>query len=206
MYSKYFKITWVHPVLVFLAMVLDGAIALNAASILYRLPMAASPYLVLLFLLAPTLVGSEGIKNPSDQYLLAFTVGLVYDLYYTGYVGVSMIGFPMILGIARWVQQFFEHTYFWEMMIFFFVLNCYLLFDYLAFSIINVAQQNIQEFVIFHMFPTVLLNILLFMLFYPIIEWLYALMRGAEMIDYNVTNQQIGNRMIIKRRADRFKN
>jgi len=202
--SKYFKISWVHPVLVFLALILDGVIALNWAPVLYKLPMSASPLLVLLVLLMPILVKVDNNLNEHiNLYVLAGIVGLVYDFYYTGYVGVSLIGFPLMVGLAVWGQKYFEYSYFWEMLIFFVVISIYLIFDYLAFGIINVAKANLQEFIIFHMFPSILINLIFFIVFFPALSILYRWLESPNLVDYQVENKQINNRLIFKR-SDRM--
>lgn len=202
--SKYFKISWVHPVLVFLALILDGVIALNWAPVLYKLPMSASPLLVLLVLLMPILVKVDNNLNEHiNLYVLAGIVGLVYDFYYTGYVGVSLIGFPLMVGLAVWAQKCFEYSYFWEMLIFFVVISIYLIFDYLAFGIINVAKANLQEFIIFHMFPSILINLIFFIVFFPALSILYRWLESPNLVDYQVENKQINNRLIFKR-SDRM--
>ncbi|QIL50872.1 rod shape-determining protein MreD [Weissella coleopterorum] len=202
--SKYFKITWVHPVLVFFALILDGVIALNWAPLLYKLPMSASPLLVLLVLLMPILVKTDDVLNEHlNLYFLAGVIGLIYDFYYTGYVGVSLIGFPLMVGLATWVQKYFEYSYFWEMVIFFTVISAYLIFDYLAFGVINVAKANFQEFIIFHMFPSILINLILFIIVFPALSILYRWLQAPNLVDYQVDNKQINNRLIF-RRSDRM--
>lgn len=202
--SKYFKITWVHPALVFFALILDGVIALNWAPLLYKLPMSASPLLVLLVLLMPILVKTDDVLNEHlNLYFLAGVIGLIYDFYYTGYVGVSLIGFPLMVGLATWVQKYFEYSYFWEMVIFFTVISAYLIFDYLAFGVINVAKANFQEFIIFHMFPSILINLILFIIVFPALSILYRWLQAPNLVDYQVDNKQINNRLIF-RRSDRM--
>lgn len=202
--SKYFKISWVHPVLVFLALILDGVIALNWAPVLYKLPMSASPLLVLLVLLMPILVKTDnGLNENVNLYFLAGVIGLVYDFYYTGYVGVSLIEFPLMVGLASWSQKYFDFSYLWEMLIFFMVISIYLIFDYLAFGIINVTKANLQEFIIFHMFPSILINLIFFIVLFPALSILYRWLQAPNLVDYQVENKQINNRLIFKR-SDRM--
>jgi rod shape-determining protein MreD len=193
-----------HPILVFLALLLDGAIALHGAQVLFKLPMSASPYLVLLVLLMPILSGAESnMKGSFNLFATAFVMGLIYDLYYTGYVGVSMIGFPLMVWLAQWIQKYFEHSFMWEMAIFFMVLSTYLVYDYLAFGVINVANMNPQNFVIFHMFPSLLINMIIFIISFSFLNWLYQGSREPDLNSYNVDDRQINDRMPLRRRSSR---
>ncbi|MDR3241206.1 MAG: rod shape-determining protein MreD [Lactobacillaceae bacterium] len=204
MYFKYLRISWMHPILVFLALLLDGAIALHGAQVLFKLPMSASPYLVLLVLLMPILSGAESnMKGSFNLFATAFVMGLIYDLYYTGYVGVSMIGFPLMVWLAQWIQKYFEHSFMWEMAIFFMVLSTYLVYDYLAFGVINVANMNPQNFVIFHMFPSLLINMIIFIISFSFLNWLYQGSREPDLNSYNVDDRQINDRMPLRRRSSR---
>jgi len=204
MYFKYLRISWMHPILVFLALLLDGAIALHGAQVLFKLPMSASPYLVLLVLLMPILSGAESnMKGSFNLFATAFVMGLIYDLYYTGYVGVSMIGFPLMVWLAQWIQKYFEHSFMWEMAIFFMILSTYLIYDYLAFGVINVANMNPQNFVIFHMFPSLLINMIIFIISFSFLNWLYQGAREPDLNSYNVDDRQINDRMPLRRRSSR---
>ncbi|MCM0582825.1 rod shape-determining protein MreD [Weissella diestrammenae] len=205
MYFKYLRVSWLHPILAFLALLVDGAIALHGAQILYRLPMSASPYLVLLVLLMPILSGviRTQPEQRSSVFMTAFIIGLIYDLYFTGYVGVSMIGFPLVVWFAEWIQRYFEQSYLWEMAIYFMVLSVYLVYDYLAFGVINVANMNLQNFVIFHMFPSILVNMIIFILTFTFLNWVYQGAREPNLASYHVEDRQINDRMPLKRRSSR---
>jgi rod shape-determining protein MreD len=184
-------------------MLLDGAIALNGANVLFQMPMAASPYLTLLAIVMPILTGTENQMSQFWLFAVAFLSGLTYDIFYTGYIGIAMIGFPLLLWLAKWIQHYFSHTYTWALSTWFLTLSAYLVFDYLAFGVINVANMNLQQFVLFHMFPSLILNIMFFIVFYYFANWLYQSSRVPDMDSYDVQSRELDGRMPLKRRSVR---
>lgn len=55
---KYVHTSWLHFVLVYIAIMLDGGIALYFAPVLFKMPMSASPYLSLIVMMMPVLTGT----------------------------------------------------------------------------------------------------------------------------------------------------
>jgi rod shape-determining protein MreD len=137
------------------------------------------------------------------MYGTAFIAGLIYDIYYTGYVGVSMIGFPLMVWLASSIQQYFTTSFLWGLSTWFLTLSAYLIFDYLAFGVINVADMSGENFILFHMFPSLILNIMLYVIFFSLLNWLYNGSRIPDIASYDVASKQLDGRMPLRRRSQR---
>ncbi|WP_373768745.1 rod shape-determining protein MreD [Weissella soli] len=203
MFFKYLRTWWVHPLLVFVALLLDGSLAFQGAEVLYKMPMAASPYLVILAIIMPLLSGTQDQLSTWNMYGTAFIAGLIYDIYYTGYVGVSMIGFPLMVWLASSIQQYFTTSFLWGLSTWFLTLSAYLIFDYLVFGVINVADMSGENFILFHMFPSLILNIMLYVIFFSLLNWLYNGSRIPDIASYDVASKQLDGRMPLRRRSQR---
>lgn len=57
---------------------------------------------------------------------------------------------------------------------------CRLVFDYAGFGIINLTNGNIPDFIIFHMFPTLIINLMLLVLVYGLLNYWYHTTRQPD--------------------------
>jgi rod shape-determining protein MreD len=191
---KYIRTSWLHLVLVYLAVLLDGAIALNAAPVLFKIPMSASPFLTLIVLLMPVVAGVRSQMSDIIMYGAAFAAGLLFDLFYNGVLGIAMIGFPITVLIATLVQKYFQPSFWSGMATWFVALSVYLIFDYMAFGVINLASLTIPGFIMFHLFPSLLINLLLYIIVYAPLTKLYEATKQPDVSAYesgknNLTGQ-----------------
>ncbi|WP_243677374.1 hypothetical protein [Weissella confusa] len=78
---KYVHTSWLHFVLVYIAIMLDGGIALYFAPVLFKMPMSASPYLSLIVMMMPVLTGTVTQMKERSLYIAAFLGGLLFDYF-----------------------------------------------------------------------------------------------------------------------------
>ncbi len=201
---KYIHTTWLHAILVLVAVYLDGGIALQLAGVLFKLPTAASSFLCILVILMPILSGTVNQVRMRWGYVIAFAGGLVFDIFYTGIIGIAMIGFPLTFWVAANIQRYFPNTMFWAMATWFLSLCTYLTYDYLAFGLINLANLAPASFVVFHLFPTLLINLILFLLCYQGLDFLYQATRQPDLEHYNVDRRDLNSGLNFKRRSQRY--
>lgn len=197
---KYIHTSWLHLVLVYLAVLLDGSFALHGAQVLFRTPMSASPYFTIILIIMPIISGSTKQLSKRSLYVIAFLAGLLFDLFYNGVIGIAMIGFPLTVGIAGIVQRYFVPSFWSAMATWFISLSFYLIFDYIGFGIINVARLSIPKFIIFHMFPTLLVNLMLLIIFYQVLSFLYHKTRQPDIASYNVDDKSLAGQMPLQPR------
>ncbi len=192
---KYVHTSWLHFVLVYVAIMLDGGIALYFAPVLFKMPMSASPYLSLIVMMMPVLTGTVTQMKERSLYIAAFLGGLLFDIFYSGLIGISMIGFPLTVWVASKLQRYLETLFISSVAVWFVSMSMYLVFDYAGFGIINLTNLNITDFIIFHMFPTLIVNLLLLVLVYGLLNYWYHATRQTDISAYNVDDSDLNGRM-----------
>ena len=192
---KYVHTSWLHFVLVYIAIMLDGGIALYFAPVLFKMPMSASPYLSLIVMMMPVLTGTVTQMKERSLYIAAFLGGLLFDIFYSGLIGISMIGFPLTVWLASKLQRHLPTAFISSVSVWFVSMSMYLVFDYAGFGIINLTNLNIPDFIIFHMFPTLIVNLLLLVLVYGLLNYWYHETRQPDISAYNVDDSDLNGRM-----------
>lgn len=197
---KYIPMKWLHFFLVFIAMLLDGSIALNAAPVLFHQPMSASPFLTIIVLIIPIIGGFADQLSKQSLYGAAIVSGLLFDLFYNGVVGIAMVGFPLVVWVALIIKRYFATSFGSAVLTWFIALSAYLFFDYMAFGIINMANATLSSFIIFHMFPTILVNLLILLVVYNFLVWLYKKTLHEDIANYTIADKSLDNRIPLGRR------
>jgi rod shape-determining protein MreD len=197
---KYVRTSWLHIVLVLIAVLLDGSLALYGAQVLFKTPMSASPFLTIIVLMMPVIAGVRSQLSNMTLYGIAMGAGLLFDLYYNGVIGIAMIGFPLTVWISTLVQQYFVPG-FWSAMASWFVsMSFYLVFDYFGFGVINLVTMSIPNFIVFHLFPSLLINLVLFIIFYGLLAHWYDLTKQPDSSKYGATGDSLAERFSFKKR------
>ena len=192
---KYVHTSWLHFVLVYIAIMLDGGIALYFAPVLFKMPMSASPYLSLIVMMMPVLTGTVTQMKERSLYIAAFLGGLLFDIFYSGLIGISMIGFPLTVWLASKLQRYLPTSFMSSVAVWFVSMSMYLVFDYAGFGIINLTNLNIPDFIIFHMFPTLIINLMLLVLVYGLLNYWYHATRQPDISAYNVDDSDFNGRL-----------
>lgn len=192
---KYVHTSWLHFVLVYIAIMLDGGIALYFAPVLFKMPMSASPYLSLIVMMMPVLTGTVTQMKERSLYIAAFLGGLLFDIFYSGLIGISMIGFPLTVWLASKLQRYLPTSFMSSVAVWFVSMSMYLVFDYSGFGIINLTNLNIPDFIIFHMFPTLIINLMLLVLVYGLLNYWYHTTRQPDISAYNVDDSDLNGRL-----------
>ena len=192
---KYVHTSWLHFVLVYIAIMLDGGIALYFAPVLFKMPMSASPYLSLIVMMMPVLTGTVTQMKERSLYIAAFLGGLLFDIFYSGLIGISMIGFPLTVWLASKLQRYLPTSFMSSVAVWFVSMSMYLVFDFAGFGIINLTNLNIPDFIIFHMFPTLIINLMLLVLVYGLLNYWYHTTRQPDISAYNVDDSDLNGRL-----------
>ena len=192
---KYVHTSWLHFVLVYIAIMLDGGIALYFAPVLFKMPMSASPYLSLIVMMMPVLTGTVTQMKERSLYIAAFLGGLLFDIFYSGLIGISMIGFPLTVWLASKLQRYLPTSFMSSVAVWFVSMSMYLVFDYAGLGIINLTNLNIPDFIIFHMFPTLIINLMLLVLVYGLLNYWYHATRQPDISAYNVDDSDLNGRL-----------
>ena len=121
--------------------------------------------------------------------------GLLFDIFYSGLIGISMIGFPLTVWLASKLQRYLPTSFMSSVAVWFVSMSMYLVFDYAGFGIINLTNLNIPDFIIFHMFPTLIINLMLLVLVYGLLNYWYHATRQPDISAYNVDDSDLNGRL-----------
>lgn len=122
------------------------------------------PHLTLMYLLIICVHRSFGVA-----IILSTVLGLITDLYFGSFYGLYLFGYILFVVI----QDFFFKTFYRDDTMLFFVvlLSTIFLEIYVAiiYSILGLIAFNLFDFVLYRLIPTLVLNFILLIMFYPII-------------------------------------
>ncbi|WP_436866424.1 rod shape-determining protein MreD [Staphylococcus pseudoxylosus] len=122
------------------------------------------PHLTLMYLLIICVHRSFGVA-----IILSTVLGLITDLYFGSFYGLYLFGYLLFVVI----QDFFFKTFYRDDTMLFFVvlLSTIFLEIYVAiiYSILGLIAFNLFDFVLYRLIPTLVLNFILLIIFYPII-------------------------------------
>ena len=122
------------------------------------------PHLTLMYLLIICVHRSFGVA-----IILSTVLGLITDLYFGSFYGLYLFGYILFVVI----QDFFFKTFYRDYTMLFFVvlLSTIFLEIYVAiiYSVLGLIAFNLFEFVLYRLIPTLGLNFILLIIFYPII-------------------------------------
>ena len=112
---RYSRLKIIFPIGLFVALFLDGSISNVFASKLFSYPYASVIHLVLLWIVFAVFLDDR--DNLSVGIWSAF-VGLVFDWYYTGILGVYMIGLPLVVYLCRQIKPWLDLNFLTLLMIY----------------------------------------------------------------------------------------
>lgn len=122
------------------------------------------PHLTLMYLLIICVHRSFGVA-----IILSTVLGLITDLYFGSFYGLYLFGYILFVVI----QDFFFKTFYRDDTMLFFVvlLSTIFLEIYVAiiYSILGLIAFNLFDFMLYRLIPTLVLNFILLIIFYPII-------------------------------------
>ncbi|WP_258087944.1 rod shape-determining protein MreD [Weissella fangxianensis] len=200
---KYISTTWVHFILVIIAVMLDGGISLYLAPLLFKQPMSASPMLSLIIVMMPVMSGHAQQIKRKWLYTIAFFAGMLVDIFYTGIVGPAIIGFLLMLKLAEFIQRYLSYSFSSSLAVWFVTLTAYMAYDYAAFGIISLVNLNIPNFIMFHLFPTIIINLVLLIIVYELVIYLYNATKKPDISAYDVTQRDLNGRLTLDSRSQR---
>ena len=160
------KMKYVFPVGLFLAFLLDGTLSSILASQMFTSHVAIESRLILLWFVMAIFYGDEKVVH---IYVWAFLSGLLFDVYYTGFLGIMAIIVPFIVYLNREATPFFGRSFIMVLLIYLIDITILTAMNYFAFSLIGQASTQFDEFVMRVLWPTLVYKIALFvMLFVPV--------------------------------------
>ena len=170
--NRMLKHVYILPIFIFLALIMDGIIMNVFSSHLISNQYVLTPRLVLFVLVIFTFFFP---KQPLFLYAVLF--GLIYDSFYSGILGLYAAGFGTIIYLLKKIHKYVVPSAVMLIIIYILALTSLEVFIFLIYLFLGHAEITFQLFVVTKLGPTLLLNIVLFiMLYYPfykLSQWMY---------------------------------
>ena len=164
---KFFK-SYILPFLVlFVVMLIDGHLS-NLLTNLFPNNIHLLSHLLLIFILYISINLSE-----NTNFIMLLLIGLLYDAYYFHIIGISTLLLPLVgIVISKYNSVLMSN----RVSRFLTVAILVFFFEVATFALANVthlAQMSFADFVVYTIAPTMVSNLLFFLLLQPILEKIY---------------------------------
>ena len=164
---KFFK-SYILPFLVlFVVMLVDGHLS-NLLTNLFPNNIHLLSHLLLIFILYISINLSE-----NTNFIMLLLIGLLYDAYYFHIIGISTLLLPLVgIVISKYNSVLMSN----RVSRFLTVAILVFFFEVATFALANVTQltrMSFTDFVVYTMAPTMVFNLLFFLLIRPILEKIY---------------------------------
>lgn len=164
---------YIFPIGLLVTFFLDGSLSYNVTGMLYR-SYSMVPYLSLAWLVMTVFF--------VDDYNLhveiwAALLGIVFDCYYVGIWGVFIFIFPLVIYLTKVLYRYFSIGFLSSLIIYIIDLLVVLLLGDFANYIVSRINETMPytgwNFILNSVIPTLLLNVVLFIILYFPVQKLY---------------------------------
>ena len=164
MNDKPFTKHWLVFLVAFFALILDGSLDhMLGGLITHGVPSATPMTFLLVFVFMAVYV-------PREKWMIwqAILLGLIYDSYYDGIIGVHMLILPLIIYVVLTIRDAIPRTWPFMLGMFIIALTAWTFMDYLAALFTSATNISIITMITQHLAPNINLNVILFaILYYP---------------------------------------
>ncbi|MFZ2785756.1 MAG: rod shape-determining protein MreD [Trichococcus flocculiformis] len=164
--------TYFIPVVLYVLLILDGFL-INA----FPGQFVSEEYILVphLALFGFVLFSYYFPKQPMQLYAVLF--GLLFDSYYSGILGVYAVAFSVIVYFVKKMQKYLTENVFVLALLFILAIVMVDSFVFGFYSLIDITQLDFSAFASERLGPTIVLNIVLFIVFYypllKLVGWMY---------------------------------
>ena len=164
---KFFKSYILSFLVLFVVMLVDGHLS-NLLTNLFPNNIHLLSHLLLIFILYISINLSE-----NTNFIMLLLIGLLYDVYYFHIIGISTLLLPLAgVVISKYNSVLMSN----RVSRFLTVAILVFFFEVATFALANVthlAQMSFADFVVYTIAPTMVSNLLFFLLLQPILEKIY---------------------------------
>ena len=152
------------PIGLFICIFLDGTLSNIYARFFFASSISIESRLTLLWIVMAI------FYSKADRLMLwAVVAGLVFDMYYTGYLGIFLMIFPLIVYLDREVYRFFTSSFIVVLLIYLIDITLVAALSYWTNSLIGLTKTNVADFFVQTLGPSLAYNLALFaLLFIPV--------------------------------------
>lgn len=154
----------------FVAFFLDGSITQLLSGTLFKYPNTMVPCLTMMWLILAAFFG-----NSKKLHLTAWAavVGFIFDMYYTGILGVYVFIFPLVVYICQSLYQMLPPSFLSGFLVYFLGITVLMSLGFIANAFIGQAPASASQFLVNTLAPTLALNLVFLAVSYFPVEALY---------------------------------
>ncbi|KRM72494.1 rod shape-determining protein MreD [Lacticaseibacillus brantae] len=170
--ERTFKKHWVAPLILFIALVLDGALTQLLEQWTMTPTFTAPSQLTLLALMMIV------IFLPNENWIMGYAVltGLVYDSFYTGILGVSTLLMPLVVYLIEQIRPYILRSPVFVGIVAVITLTVFEFANYIMNQVLGFANVGLAAMIANHLGPGLILNlVLLFIGYWPMSRLLLKL-------------------------------
>lgn len=165
------RLKYVFPIGLFVCLFLDGSLSHVWAPLFFHYPYSMMSELVLLWLILAYFF-ENGIEIPLIPFSIA--AGVVADVYSSGILGLYMFLFPCIVSLTKLLSRYFSSSFLSMLAIFIIDIIVFITLNYWAYSLVGITSVGLGDYLLFNLLPTLILNLLYFVVLYWPIRSLFA--------------------------------
>lgn len=154
----------------FIAFFLDGSISQILSGTLYKYPNSLVPALTLLWLVLAVFFGNN---KKLHLGIWAAVIGFIFDMYYTGLLGVYVFIFPLVIYICRTVYQMLPPNFMSGFLVYFLGITVWTSLGFMANAFIGQTSASVAQFLVNTLAPTLAINLVFMALAYFPVDSLY---------------------------------
>ncbi|MFC6316308.1 rod shape-determining protein MreD [Lapidilactobacillus achengensis] len=168
MQAEKFQHRWLIPLVILLGFFSDGSLSLAFSGFFFDNSLQMAPQLFLMALVLCT------FAMPASNLLFWYALlgGLAYDLFYTGLIGLYTLIGPLTYLLTKFLLNYFGKQPIYQLGTFVItVLVGQVILFFLA-DFFNLTSASLGSFISDALGPTILLNVILFAIFFWPTRWL----------------------------------
>lgn len=176
MATTHLKNRYLLPIYIMIAFYLDGSISLLGQIWLYTPDYTIISRLFMLVLVLTAFILPEETRLP----WYAIGIGLIYDLYYTGMLGMYTFAVPLIMYVVRYLKQYLPDSPFFIALVYLISLTLLETVIYLFNRMAGIVTTIPVDFISNVLAPTIALNLVFFIFLYLPIKYLLLKLKSER--------------------------
>lgn len=150
---------WIFPILSLILLVVDGRLTMMLSMFSEQRNICNVQLLVLLFI-----IGYFYFGNIPYIYIWATIVGMIYDLYYYGILGIHMFIFPLMFVILHYALPYVPRTVPTYLILFLLCSIWVIYANYFVQGLFNIIHLDLLSFMILYAAPTLLMSTTIYLI------------------------------------------
>lgn len=171
------RLKYIFPIGLLLFFSLDGILSHIFSANFFKHPDYINSNLVMIWMMmALFFEGDSNIKFIP----ISMVAGLSFDLYYTGILGINTFIYPLLVLMFRFFKPLTEKSAFLMSGIFVLSISLNASLIYIIMQFVNITHMTVGNFLLHSLIPTILFNLVVFIILYYPLMILFKKTRGAN--------------------------